>query len=78
MQEIMWGINSILFLITIILLIIWEGIWKGIGLWKSAKKGHIVWFVCIFVLNTLGILPILYIYVFSKKRVEKKVSKKRR
>lgn len=48
------------------LVMVWSLIWKGMALWKAAKEGNKVWFVAILVVNTLGILEILYIYVFSK------------
>lgn len=46
----------------ILIFVIWESFWKGIGLWKSAKKGDTVWFVAIFVINTFGILPLVYLW----------------
>lgn len=51
----------------LILFILWEIVWKGIGLWQAARDNQTGWFVAILILNTFGILPILYIYVFSKK-----------
>lgn len=57
----------------IIIALIWTLIWKGWALWTSARKDHKVWFVVMLILNTLGILPILYIFVFSKLHKEKKV-----
>jgi|GEM_PF-892084 len=45
----------------------WELGWKGFGLWKAAKNNQSGWFVAILLLNTVGILPLLYIYVFSPK-----------
>lgn len=49
------------------LLIAWSAIWKGLALWKAARNNSVPWFVTLLVVNTLGILEILYIYVFSKK-----------
>ena len=49
------------------LLIIWSIVWKGLALWRAARAGHKSWFVAMLVINTLGILEILYLYVFSKK-----------
>ncbi|MBI2019487.1 hypothetical protein HYS95_02345 [Candidatus Daviesbacteria bacterium] len=46
----------------IFLLILWEAFWKIIGLWKSAKKGDLVWFIAIFVINLFGIIPIFYLW----------------
>lgn len=48
------------------IVLIWTMIWKGIALWKSSRKNHMVWFIVLLLLNTMGILEILYIFVFSK------------
>jgi len=55
---------------------IWTLVWKGLALWKSAQKKSIVWFVVLLIVNTLGILEILYIFVFSKMDLKKKSKKK--
>jgi len=47
--------------------IIWSLIWKGLALWKAAGLKSKIWFVVLLVVNTAGILEILYLYVFSKK-----------
>ncbi len=52
-------------------LVIWEMIWKGIALWKTARCKRLVWFICIFVINTIGLLPIIYLVFFHKKKVKK-------
>lgn len=57
-----------------ILLIAWSLIWKGWALWISARKDSKLWFVALLILNTVGILEILYIFFFSK-RGEKKIEK---
>jgi len=54
----------------LILLVIWDTIWKLIGLWKSARNSHLIWFFCIAIFNTLGILPIIYILIYRKKKSE--------
>lgn len=51
-------------------LIIWSLIWKGLALWKAARlgtKNSKIWFIVLLVVNTAGILDILYLYVFTKK-----------
>ena len=50
-----------------VLVILWSVVWKGWALWKSARAGSKPWFIALLVVNTLGILEILYIFVFSKK-----------
>ena len=49
-----------------VIIVIWGTIWKGIGLWKAAKETQKYRFIAILILNTVGILPILYIFVFKK------------
>ncbi|MEK6823951.1 MAG: DUF5652 family protein [Nanoarchaeota archaeon] len=60
------------------IILIWIVVWKLLAMWKSARNNHIVWFIVLAVVNTVGILEILYIYVFSKlgKKEDKKVNQK--
>lgn len=61
--------NGMSFLVaTIPFLLIWSLVWRGLALWKAAQEGSKPWFVALLVLNTAGILEILYIFVFAKKR----------
>ncbi|MEA3249909.1 MAG: DUF5652 family protein [Patescibacteria group bacterium] len=46
---------------------VWTLPWKGWALWKAARKGSKPWFIALLLINTLAILDILYIYVFSKR-----------
>ena len=59
-----------------ILAALWTLPWKGVALWKASRKGHLVWFVALLILNTLAILEILYIFVFSKMGAKKNVKRK--
>ena len=63
--------NDPSFLILLIPFLIWAGIWKGIGLWKSGRNNQLVWFIVILIFNTAGILPILYLAFFQKKKKKK-------
>ena len=77
--------NSLLML-WFIPLLIWEVFWKGISLWKASRNNQIVWFVCLLIFNTLGILPIIYLLIdkysknnkIGKKTQKKSKSKKRK
>lgn len=62
--------------IFLVPLVIWEIFWKGWALWRAAKNNAKVWFVVLLVLNTIGILDILYIFVFGKERFSSKRTKK--
>jgi len=50
------------------LLSLWVLPWKGVALWKAAKNLHKKWFIAMFLLNTLAVLEIIYIFYFSKRR----------
>jgi methionyl-tRNA synthetase len=53
----------------ILLAILWTIPWKGVALWKAVKNNHKWWFIALLVINTLGVLEIFYIFVFSKRKV---------
>lgn len=57
---------------------IFELVLKAFALWHSARGRQIAWFVCLLVLNTAGILPIIYLLFFKKKEKSSSLSKKRR
>ena len=51
---------------AIIILAIWDSVWKLIAMWKAGRNNHLAWFICIAVINTIGILPIIYILIQKK------------
>jgi methionyl-tRNA synthetase len=54
----------------IALAVLWTIPWKGLALWKAARRGETGWFFALLIVNTLGVLEILYIFVFSKRQPE--------
>ena len=46
---------------------IWALIWKGLGLWYAGKNQQKGWFIAMLILNTLGLLPIVYLIWFKPK-----------
>jgi len=60
-------------LILVFVLFIWTLIWRGLSLWRSAKQEQQNWFIALLVLGTffniLGLLDIIYLFRFSKKRM---------
>lgn len=54
--------------IVFLLIGIWTVLWKGLALWKSAQERQKYWFVALLVINTLGILDIIYLLFFSGDR----------
>lgn len=52
----------------LIILLVWSGIWKAVALWKAARNNQLGWFVVICIVNTAGILEIIYIFAFQRKK----------
>lgn len=52
--------------LIIFVVMVWDLVWKGLGMWKAAKNNHPKWFIAMLAINTLGILPIVYIKFFQK------------
>ena len=67
------------------IIIVWTIVWKLIALWTSARNNQPAWFIILGIVNTIGILEILYIFVFHKlgikeksiEQVQPKVAKKK-
>ncbi len=55
------------FAVLLGILILWSLVWKGVALWKAAKNSDKWWYIAILVINTVGLLEIIYIFFFSKK-----------
>ena len=51
-----------------LLLIVWTVTWKGLALWRAARNEHLAWFIILLLVNTLGILDIAYILLFSEPK----------
>lgn len=58
-------LNIQVFVVTAVL---WTLPWKGVALWKSAKNGSKGWFIVFLLIDTLGILEIIYIFYINKKK----------
>jgi len=54
-----------------ILLVVWSLLWKGLALWHAGRKGQPWWFVILLVVNTMGILEIIYLFAVLKMKFSK-------
>ncbi len=62
MEEAQTLLDTLAWLLPLILILgIWEMVWKIIAMWRSARNNHLAWFICIAIINTAGILPIVYL-----------------
>jgi hypothetical protein len=62
--EFMW------FIPLIVLLVLWELTLKLLGMWKAARRKELLWFLLIAIINTAGILPLIYLIINKDKKEE--------
>lgn len=52
--------------------VVWSLFWKGMALYRAARNSQKGWFVALLIINTAGILEIVYILFFSNPPKKKK------
>ena len=62
------GMPNALLITVFIVLMVWSIVWKGIALWRAGRNNHLAWFIVMLIINTVGILEIIYIFAFSRKK----------
>jgi len=62
-QILAWGMMWLIFI-----LMLREMVRKGIALRKAGTQKRLTRFICLFIFNTVGILPIIYLVFFQKKK----------
>ena len=50
------------------ILIAWSLVWKAIALWHAARNDQRGWYIAMIVINTAGILEIIYMFFFRSRR----------
>lgn len=53
-----WGV--------MLVLIVWSTVWKGLALWQAARRGEKGWYIVMLILQTAGILEIIYLVFVAK------------
>ena len=51
----------------IILIPVWSLIWKGLALWRAAKRQELIWFIVLLLVNSVGMLEIIYLLITRQK-----------
>ena len=59
------------FLPWIIVISIFELVLKMIAMWKAGRRNQLAWFIVIGIINTAGILPLIYLLTNRNKETEK-------
>lgn len=50
------------------LVILWSLTWKAVATWHAARNGQLPWFIALFIINTVGILEIIYLLFFRARK----------
>jgi len=50
--------------------VLWVLPWKGLSMWRAARKGSKIWFIVLLAVNTFGLLEIIYFF-FGEKLTDK-------
>lgn len=56
-------------------ILLWVLLWKGLALWHAGRRGNPWWFAILLVVNTLGILELVYLFVVLKIKPSKLFNK---
>jgi hypothetical protein len=73
LQPLFYGPLANIPLIFIYIVFIWSIFWKGLTLWKTARYNQRYWFIALLIVNTIGILEIIYLLLFQKDKNKKDV-----
>jgi methionyl-tRNA synthetase len=65
-QKLGISVTSLVCLLVVVAL--WTIVWKGWALWTAARRHEKKWFVVLLVVNTLGILEIIYLFFLNKRK----------
>jgi len=49
-------------------LLVWSLVWKGLAMWRAAKRNDKIWYIVFLIVNLLGIPEIIYLIVTNKKK----------
>lgn len=69
----MGQVNSFMFGMgpaVLILVSLWSLFWKGLALWHSAQRGRHWWFAALLIINTVGVLEIVYLFGVAKLKTD--------
>ncbi len=69
-QDIFAGLSESQIMLLVVVQI-WDLIWKGFALWRAARRRDTLWFVLLILINSAGLLPVFYLFYISPDRKKK-------
>lgn len=67
--------GMILIPMILIIIVAWSMVWKGLALWRAGRNNQLGWFIALLLINTMGILEIIYLLTAGKKPETKESGK---
>ena len=58
-------------LTVLLVLSLWTGVWKYLALWRAGTNHDKKWFIAFCIINTLGLLEIIYLYFLPSGQPKK-------
>lgn len=46
---------------------VWDLVWRGFALWRSGRNSDLPWVIVLLVVNSVGILPIIYLTYINNR-----------
>lgn len=62
------AVKSMMYIIFPIMIL--DVILKGVALWKAGRNNQRNWFIALFIFNTVGILPLVYLSFFQNNKTK--------
>ena len=62
------NLNDPMVIMGLIALTVFDLVLKGVALWSASKNHQRNWFIALFLVNSVGILPLIYLKFFQPKK----------
>lgn len=46
---------------ALLALVLWDLVWRGMAMWRAGRNNQKYWFIALLLINSAGILPIIYL-----------------
>lgn len=63
-----FGFGGILIALLFICIAVWALVWKTLAVWHAARNKQRIWMIVLLLVNTVGVLEIIYLAWFRKDR----------
>jgi hypothetical protein len=60
------GFGAAVISVIFLIIALWALVWKALALWHAARNRQRIWFIVLLLVNTVGILEIVYLAWFAK------------